>query len=414
MMLPTRRFSACLLTLALALCAAVAAAADSAPEYRIDYRVAFLPAEGQAAVELRVTPGEGRPISFDFRMPESRYSAVEGDGDIERAEGRTLWTVPEKGGRFAYRYRIDRKRNGRGYDARITDTWAILRGDQLVPPAFVRSTPYATARATLRFELPEGWISAETGYLPGEAAHSFVIDNAGRRFQRPVGWIVAGDLGVRRERVEGMSLVVAAPKGESLRRFDILSILTATAPEMRLAFGTLPDKLLIVGAGDPMWRGGLSGPNTLYMHADRPMIGEDGTSTLLHELTHTLTRIRGKRGHDWIAEGFAEFYSIELLRRSGLNSDSRVERTLAGLKRRGRKVETLLARHSSGARTARAVVLLHELDQELRERSGGERSLDDVTQRLMRKRVVDTEDVIAAAERALGEPLEVLDTDLLR
>ena len=104
---------------------------------------------GEAAVEMRVTPGEGRPISFDFRMPESRYSAVEGDGGIERAEGRTLWTVPEKGGRFAYRYRIDRKRGGRGYDARITETWAILRGDQLVPPAFVRSTPYAAARATL-------------------------------------------------------------------------------------------------------------------------------------------------------------------------------------------------------------------------------------------------------------------------
>ncbi len=413
MMLPTRFLSACLLILALALCAADAAA-HAGPEYRIDYRVAFLPKEGQAAVEMRVTPGEGRPISFDFRMPQSRYTAIEGDGGIEHAEGRTLWTVPETGGRFAYRYRIDRKRTGSGYDARITDTWAILRGDQLVPPAFVRSTPFATARATLSFELPEGWISAETGYLPGEAAHSFVIDNAGRRFQRPVGWIVAGDLGVRRERVEGMSLVVAAPKGESMRRFDILSILTATAPEMRMAFGRLPDKLLIVGADDPMWRGGLSGPNTLYMHADRPMIGEDGTSTLLHELTHTLTRIRGRRGHDWIAEGFAEYYSIELLRRSGLNSDSRVERTLSGLKRRGRTVRSLLARHSSGDRTARAVVLLHALDEELRERSGGERSLDDVTQRLMRKRLVDTDDVIAAAERVLGVPPRALDTELLR
>ena len=38
----------------------------------------------------------------------------------------------------------------------------------------------------------------------------------------------------------------------------------------------------------------------------------------MHELTHAVTRIRGARNEDWIAEGLAEFYSIELPRRAGL------------------------------------------------------------------------------------------------
>lgn len=386
----------------------------SAKDYRVDYHVAFLPEDGVAAVEVRLTPGKGRPLSLDFAMSEKRYLDVTGDGELERSKGRALWTPPEKGGSLRYRYRIDRKRRNAGYDARITDSWAILRGDQLVPPAYVRSTPGARAKASISFELPHGWTSAQIAYQSGEAANSFVLKNPDRRFVRPVGWIIAGDLGVRRDTVEGMQMVVAAPRGETYRRMDIVSIVTATAPEMYRAFGALPDKLLIVGAGDPMWRGGLSGPNSLYLHAARPMIGEDGTSTLLHELAHTFTRITGSKGHDWIAEGFAEYYAIHLPLRSGLVSDSRFDRTLRTLARRGRDIKHLPASRSTGDRTARAVVLLHALDVELRERSDGERSLDDLTQALMKQRRVSTDDVIREAERLLGGQSKVLDTPLLR
>jgi hypothetical protein len=57
----------------------------------------------------------------------------------------------------------------------------------------------------------------------------------------------------------------------------------------------LPSKLLIVGAGDPMWRG----PRSLFLHADRPLIAERHQ----HADARTLiTRIRAD-GDDWIAEG---------------------------------------------------------------------------------------------------------------
>jgi len=408
------RFLQYLSLLAFGLLLACAALAGDAADYRIDYRVAFHPERGEAEVRMGIVPGTGRPISFDFAMPKQRYREIEGDGQVERADGRTIWTVPETGGVLRWNYRIDRQRRNAGYDARITESWTILRGDQLFPAARVRSTPHAQSEATLQFELPAGWTSVETAYPVGEQPNSFVVRNPERRFVRPTGWMIAGDLGIRREDINGMELVVAAPRGEAYRRMDIVSMVTATAPEMRNAFGELPNKLLIVGAGDPMWRGGLSGPNTLYMHAARPMIAEDGTSTLLHELTHTLTRISGMKGHNWIAEGFAEFYSIQLLRRSGLISEARFERTLENLQRRGRSVKRLTALSATGDRRARAVVLLHELDAEIRERSNGERSLDDLTRALMDERRHSTADVRREAEKLLGGASKVLETPLLR
>src|SRR5205085_6219937 len=118
-------------------------------------------------------------------------------------------------------------------------------------------------------------------------------------------------------------VAVSGPIGADLRRMDVLALLNLIWPEVEHAFGRTPRKLLIAGAPDPLWRGGLSAPNSLFLHADRPLVSENGTSALLHELTHVITRIRGDRYDDWIAEGIAEFYSVELQRRAGAISTSR-------------------------------------------------------------------------------------------
>src|SRR3546814_10217934 len=74
-----------------------------------------------------------------------------------------------------------------------------------------------------------------------------------------------------------------------------------------------------------MWRGGLSGPNSLYMHADRPIVSENGTSSLVHELVHVFSRIKDSDRSDWITEGLAEYYAIELVRRAGGMSEDRYQ-----------------------------------------------------------------------------------------
>jgi predicted metalloprotease with PDZ domain len=134
-----------------------------------------------------------------------------------------------------------------------------------------------------------------------------------------------------------------------------------------------------------MWRGGLSGPNSVFVHASLPLISRDGTSPLLHELMHATLGISPGPGGDWIVEGLAEVYSLELLVRSRTLSKKRYQRVLAQIAERGRAAQTLEVEHSSGATTARAVTMLHALDREIRDASGGVRGLDDVVRILFQQ-----------------------------
>lgn len=392
---------------------AFAGIASAATSYDVDYTVEFLPKQRQVAVTITLDPADGRATRLDFPMDPKRYTDVTGDGTIERKGDRLIWAPPKKGGELRYRVAVNQERRGGGFDALMTDDWVIVRGDDLVPSARVRTTKSADSRARLRFKLPTGWTGADTPYVLNHARDAFVVVNSARRFDRPVGWIIAGDIGTRREWIEDMEVSVAGPKGEDLRRNDILAFINATAPEMRRAFGRLPTKVLLLGAGDPMWRGGLSGPRSLFLHADRPLISENGTSSLMHELTHVITRIRGEKGEDWIAEGLAEFYSIELLNRAGLLSDTRRQRALQWMKRYGRDVKRLHRAFSSGERTARAVTLFAALDTEIRKKSENRFDIDNLTQSLMDRGRVTQEDLRDEAERLLGAPSEVLNTPLL-
>lgn len=393
----------------LALLAILPAAAEETPGFEIDYLVEFLPAQGKAAVTITVRPGTGRVIELDFAMDPKRYTKVRGEGTLEVAGGRASWKPPARGGTLSYHYRIDRQRRDGGYDARITDTWVIVRGDQLVPPARTRLTPGAQGAARLEFRLPEGWGAVDTPYVRNEGTETFDLDGRGRRFVRPVGWMIAGDLGIRREWLDDThEIAVAAPRGEAMRRNDILAFTNKLGPELARAFGELPPKLLIVGAGDPMWRGGLSGPNSMYLHADRPLVSENGTSTLVHELVHVITRIGGRGDDRWIGEGIAEYYAIELMRRAGLTSERRAELAFEWKARRGEEVETLRARRSAGPRTDRAVTLFADLDREIRALSEGEHDLDELVRRLMQLRQVDRFQLAAEFEALTGQPSRVL------
>jgi hypothetical protein len=240
------------------------------------------------------------------------------------------------------------------------------------------------------------------------------VENRERLFDRPTGWMLAGKLGTRRARLGETEVTVAAPVGEGVRRMDILTMLTFVWPQVQSVFPRDPAKLLIVGAGDPMWRGGLSGPNSLYMHADRPLVSENATSSLVHELVHVFSRIKDTDRSDWISEGLAEYYAIELVRRAGGMSEDRYQAVREHLTKWSRKVDSLRTENSTGPVTARAVLLLQDLDKEIRQRSKSRHSLDDVSRGLMRMDAVSTEDFIAMTETLLGGGSKVLNTRLLR
>ena len=107
----------------------------------------------------------------------------------------------------------------------------------------------------MRFDLPANW-SVVTAYF-GNGNH-FDVSNPARRFDQPGGWIVMGQLGVRRESIAGIRVAVAGLGDNSVRRMDTLAFLRWTLPELARLLPDLPSRLTIVSADDPMWRGGLS------------------------------------------------------------------------------------------------------------------------------------------------------------
>jgi predicted metalloprotease with PDZ domain len=393
-----------------------ASAASSRTEYDVDYRVAFLPAEGVADVSLTHTPKTGRATRLSIRFDPARYSRIRAEGGtLVQRDGRWVWTPDERrASTLRWRYKVDHQRRGGGYDARITRDWAIFRGDDLVPAISARTTAGSDSSARLYFTLPRGWTNVDTAYVHTRDRKGFVVVNPERRFDRPVGWMIAGAVGTRREFIDGFEVSIAGPVEYGVRRNDALAFINLVAPEMRQAFGGLPSKVLIVSAGDPMWRGGLSGPRSLFLHADRPLISENGSSTLVHELVHMVTRIRGADGDDWIAEGSAEFYSITLLNRAGLLSDARRDRAFEWMANHGKGVRTLIGARSWGPQTARAVGLFRELDREIRQRTRDQHSLDDVMQRLVEIREVSREDLADVVEELTGRPSDVLKSPLVR
>lgn len=383
----------------------------------LDYRVRFLPETEQAEVSLTLEDG-ARVISLAFNLGDQGvYSDFKADGQwTQDSPALGVWQPAKGKAKLTYLVRINHERAPGRFDARITKDWALLRGDDLVPAVKLRQEDHTVLVSRLKFDLPKGWKSVETGW-PRVGKNKFRIDNPQRKFDRPTGWIVAGKVGTRRAKLGETDVAIAAPVGEGMRRMDVMTLLTFIWPHAQDVFPRDPAKLLIVGAGDPMWRGGLSAANSYYMHSDRPLVSENGTSSLVHELVHVFSRIRARDRSDWITEGLAEYYAIELMRRAGGLSEERYQKIREQLIRWSKPVQSLRTDNSSGPVTARAVLLLQELDREIRQATKGTtqpRSLDDVTRGLMRLDKASTKDFIEISENVMGGASEVLDNKLLR
>ena len=375
--------------------------------YDVRFEVRVVPSEKKAHVAIRVDDPTHALRWLRLAIDPERHLAFRGDGSVAvEQQGKAdsvLWTPPRGGGVLRYAVRIDHLRNESSYDARIVRDWALVRLDDLVPPVRVRTVQHAESRARLQLVLPERW-SAVVPYA-SEPDGTWIVDRPERRFDRPVGWLLVGRLGVLRERIAGVHVAIGAPIGNGMRRQDVLALLRFTLPVLR-KIAPLPERLAIVGAGDPMWRGGLSAPNSAYLHAALPLIDEDATSPVLHEIVHVMLRARAGADGDGVVEGLAELYSLETLVRSKAISRHRYEHALEKLARKSRDVTHVAVDHSAGKVTAKAVVLLHELDMEIRRVSGGQQSLDDVVRALAESpHAISLAHFRTVTERVVGQKL---------
>ncbi|MEE9355141.1 MAG: hypothetical protein V3U75_06080 [Methylococcaceae bacterium] len=392
-------------------CSIAAGAADQL-KYDVDYRVTLLPDTRSVQVEIQLGKNAKYIRWIRFKIDPNYHSGFNGDGSVKTTDRQVLWKPSPSGGSLFFNVKIDHRRKSGNYDALFEDDWAMFRGYDIVPQARVDMQDGTQANAKLTFYLPKRW-SIVTPYGPGHN-NSFKINDPNRSFDRPKGWIVTGKIGVKHERINGINVAVAAPKGQSVRRMDILAHLNWNLPTLLAIFPNFPKRILVVSAGNPMWRGALSAPNSLYLHADRPLISENGTSTLIHELVHIAMATRAKIGADWLVEGFAEYYSLEIMRRSGTISKARYKKAHRNLEEWGEEANKLNVKRSHGPITAKAVGVLLALDKEIRAKTDDKANLDDLAKALVAmKKDLSLERVRKISEQIVGTPMETLSDDSL-
>ncbi|WP_248730719.1 hypothetical protein [Pseudomonas sp. MWU13-2517] len=379
----------------------------------LDYHVKLLPQSDQAEVRVSLSQGSAvRSLNFDLGRAGD-YSDFKADGQWKVTGSRGVWQPGADKASLTYRVRLTHARKPGLYEARMTPDWALFRGEDLVPAARLDQQDGIELVSRLVFELPAGWKSIETAW-PRIGKNKFRVDNLSRLFDRPTGWMLAGTLGSRRMRFGETEVTVAAPKGQGMRRMDVLTLLTFVWPQVEAAFPRHPAKLLIVGAADPMRRGVVASRDSIYLNSRTPLVSENGSSPLIREVVQAIGRFNDHDSSDWIREGLGEYYAIELLRRAGGITDERYAAIQARLGKEGKDVTTLRGEHISAGAVARAVVVLQELDREIRVKTHNKRSLDDLAQGVMRSNSITTAEFVQLAESVIGESSVVLDTKLLR
>jgi len=397
-----------------ALCAACNAQVGEPPAdpltYRIDYEIRPDRRNGSVNVSLRLS--QQRSLLRELRMrPDARVREFAGDGTVEVSDDRVTWQPPVRGGVLTWVVDVSHPRNGSGYDAWLGPDWGMFRAEDVIPRAATRTRKGARSETWLAVGVPADW-SAVTEYYDNRGRYR--VNNRSRRFDQPTGWIAVGRLGVRRETIAGVRVAIAGPVDAGIRRMDMLALLNWTLPELDRLVSKLPRRLTIFSAGEPMWRGGLSAPQSLFVHADRPLISENATSTLLHEVMHVVLDFEVTAGNDWIVEGLAEYYSLQLLRRSGTISARRYEEALRDLANWADEADALCSASSGGPTTALAVTVLNSLDREIADATAAESSLDDVVAILLNlDETVSVDTFVQIAADIIGAEPDALHIDNL-
>ncbi len=375
------------------------------PVFDVTFDVGLSASEKSAHVAIQLGSGSEVVEWIRFHFDPLRYRSIEANGELLEHEGGIEWKPPAKGGEIRYVYSIDHLRDDNSYDSRCAKSWAIMRGEDLVPRMRIRTVPVARSESRMTVRLPEGW-SASLPYTRLVGGR-YDLENYRTRFDRPSGWFAFGKLGVIRETIEGTRIAIAGPADQGIRRMDLLALMKWTMPSLAKVFGRLPERVQVVVAGDPMWRGGLSGRRSVYLHVDRPLIGQDSTSPLLHELVHSIMNANSGKDGNWVVEGLAEYYSLALLRRSETLTASRYEAAIEDIRKRAAGGGDLRVAQVDSATRAKAVVVVMEIDDAIRDATGGDRSLDDVMRILTGDRKsVTTESFREAIRQVAGRDLD--------
>ena len=278
--------------------------------------------------------------------------------------------------------------------------------EMLAPENIIVSPSYWLWRPELRtgtdiqikFRLPENVrVSVPWQRLPGDGP----VYRLSKSPENAFAPAVFGGFDYREIEVPGATLRVTLLNG--VREMDNESIFQwvhATATDVSLAYGRFPNpspQVVVIPVGDgrindrsavPFGRVIRDGGETVELQVDQsqPLEALLSDWTATHEFSHLMLPYV-ERKHRWISEGFAQYYQNVLLTRSGAYDDLYAWQKLYDGYERGRASRPELSPNEAAAGGMRAglmkvywsgAAIALMADVRLRERSGGEESLDDI------------------------------------
>jgi hypothetical protein len=341
-----------------------------------------------------------------LRVEPARFHGFAGTGTIEQTEGQIVWRPDGPYAHLTYTVDLRRRRApGRGFDSYATADWVLTRTSALFPRSAVSFRddvePFPESRARLRFRLPPGWDAVTV--MPAIGHLLFEVETPNRRFDHPRGWLMLGRFKRTDAAIDGTAVTIAAPDGVAIPPQRILHLLQRALPLLQDLLARTPPRLLIVMGPDPMWRGGLSGEESFYMHGDRPLRTADRSSPYLHEAFHVVAPFRPAADAHWVTEGLAELYSVEIQRRIGELDEASFAKALRLFARHGLWGRDFTRTHERALRNNSAPLVMYALDQRIRTATGDRHGLDSVVADLAREGgVVSTARFLGTVRRVAG------------
>jgi hypothetical protein len=350
-------------------------------------------------------------LRIRLKVDAGRFDGFRGSGTIEQRRGEVVWWPEAPYAHLEYAATLQHRRAPeKGFDSWATSDCVVARTQDLFPQSAVFLRPEIEAspesRSRLVFHLPDGWDAVTA--MPADGHLRFVVEDPKRRFDHPYGWFLLGHFKRTQATIDGTTVTIAAAPGGSLPPEELIGFLQRTLPSLTALLAVAPERLLIVSAPDPMWRGGLSGEASLFMHAGRPLRTPDRTSPYLHELFHVLAPFRAAPDAVWAAEGLAEFYSVEIQRRIGALDADGYRRALRSFARHGLWGHDFTRTRDFALRNNSAPLVMYALDQRIRRATKGKHGLDEVVTALARERgILTTARFLGTVRRVAGVGMDV-------
>jgi hypothetical protein len=396
------------------------------PNFSVIYDV-FIKRESLGTPRVQMTIRGGDEVKdVTLVLEKDRYRHFRGDGTLTQLGSDIVWTPAGLVSRLEYESVLPHERRKGLYDSYGEKNWFITRTNDLFPHLILSYRKTAKSDTRVQFHLPKGWRAVAA--MPEVTGGGYRARPApDYRYEWPTGWLIFGDVVTEQAKARDVVITFAYPKGfvgddrvspvqgqpvrgEKFRAKikNAIEIYEKVIPLMADFMPAYAKHFLVVYGKTPMWRGGLSGEDSLFINWRIRNLSHDFSSTLVHEYFHVSQGFKkDKRDGDWIVEGLAEYYSLRLLWEAGVITKEQFKTGVALYETEGRWGLNLSRSNDKRVIYNSVPLVMFTLDQMLQQKTGGKKSLKNVIGLLVeRGEPVGTRLFQESLESLTGEPFK--------